>query len=696
MSLHVGFYKKKKRFSLYMVCIFLCIGLSAVGQQASNFPAEYNALKDDKQKVMFLKKVIDDSINEGQLASVREWSKEGIRYIDKLGMDTLRGVFFFYIAKSYTYYYNNFDTAIVYYKKVLPYYATDTTSKYYVLSIREIMENFSSMGNKDSTFRYVERIEAIMDSYADTSTRKIALAQNIATVYSDFSMFKTALKYYQFSIDGNLKRKNYRGLGMALANVALVYNELGDDVKAIQYSKEAARYLADNKRPLATTLSNISDFYFNISQFDSARIYLDQSNAIVNELDLADSRWVNANSLAAIYIHDKKYEQAREILNKTLAYFSSRSDQNSQLKTLLHFGELDSSVHNYASARKYLEQALDISRKTQYQVFEAIALQNLTKVAKAMGDYKSALAYHEDYMTTKDSLNNEKTRTELAELEISYHTSQKEQQIELLKKENDIKSLQLQNNRRSILFFIIAFSLLLVIAGIIFYQRNLRHRLLMQKVKAELETKVLRSQMNPHFIFNTLNSIENFMMQNEKRQASDYLNKFSMLIRNILDSSREEMVSVSKDVESLQLYVDLEQLRFNNKFSYKTYIDPELVNGDYQVPSLLVQPYVENAILHGLAHSKKDGLALTVTASLEDGYIKYVMQDNGIGRKKSEEYKQYNRPRHKSVGLQITEDRITMFNQSRGTIDQHPVITDLWDEQGNAAGTKVEIKIKAA
>jgi len=214
-----------------------------------------------------------------------------------------------------------------------------------------------------------------------------------------------------------------------------------------------------------------------------------------------------------------------------------------------------------------------------------------------------------------------------------------------------------------------------------------------QKI-AETEMMALRSQMNPHFIFNSLNSIENFMMQNEKRLASSYLNKFARLIRMILDSSRNELVPLAKDIEALRLYVDLEQLRFNNKFCFRLHVDPLLLNSDYKVPALLIQPYVENAIVHGLAHSERDDLSLTVSAILEGEYIHYSIEDNGIGRQLSSHYNQQNRPHHKSVGLTITEERINIFNRkqhAKGRV----IITDLFDKSNESSGTKVDILIKA-
>ena len=182
-------------------------------------------------------------------------------------------------------------------------------------------------------------------------------------------------------------------------------------------------------------------------------------------------------------------------------------------------------------------------------------------------------------------------------------------------------------------------------------------------------------------------------MQNEKRLASDYLNKFARLIRMILDSSRSEVVPLLKDMESLQLYIELEQLRFAGKFSYQSYVDPQLLNGDYKIPSLLIQPYVENAIIHGIAHSEKANLQLFVSVTLDGDTIKYTIRDNGVGRQQAADYNLRNKPGHQSVGLMITQDRILHFNQkhqANGSI----VIKDLFDEHHDPSGTQVDVTIK--
>ena len=247
------------------------------------------------------------------------------------------------------------------------------------------------------------------------------------------------------------------------------------------------------------------------------------------------------------------------------------------------------------------------------------------------------------------------------------------------------------------LFFKLAALLLFSLAVFYFIRRRIttirKEASLNQRI-AETEMQALRAQMNPHFIFNSLNSIENFIMLNEKRQASDYLNKFSRLVRSILDSSRNELVPLARDMDNLRLYVELEQLRFSNKFAYEEDTNAALLSGDYRVPSLLIQPYVENAIVHGIAHSRREDLVVKVKTELKGDYICYTIEDNGVGREQAEAYKRLNKPMHQSVGLQITSERIDHFN--KGKITGGAIrFTDLYDGEGNPAGTRVQVQIKA-
>lgn len=692
--------RQKKYISLLFVGLLISSTNYLTAQEINpalnnlNFPPAYLQLQSDTARLRFLVKAINDSLDENQLTHVYDWARTGLAIAQQSKTDSMIGIFNFFIGKAFTYRLFRPDSAIVYYKKVLPRFA-DKRNKYSYLSLREIMERYSDLGNKDSSFVYLDSLKAFIDTMPVTSPRRISLSTNIATVYQWFGMFKTAISYYQTAINGNRKNGNKRGLGMALANLAELYAASNDNRKALEYSKEALINLADVNMPYMITASNIATYYSNIGEFDSAMMYYKLSGEVARKVNNTGQLDVLQFTLGDIYLGQKKYGLAKQQLEQSEVALRESGDRWNLARNYLSLASLDTSLHNYNGAKEYLLKALKIAKEDNQEILVPIILQNLAAVCAQLNDYTGAFNYQSQFIAAQDSITNKNTTAQLADLEISYQTQKKEQQISLLQKENDIKTLQLQNSRRSVLFYSGGFLMLLIIAGIIFYQRNQRNKIQAQKLKAELQTQVLRLQMNPHFIFNSLNSIENFIMQNEKRNASDYLNKFALLIRSILDSSQNEVVPLAKDMEILKLYVELEQLRFNNKFTYQTFVDPQLMQGDYQVPSLIIQPYLENAIVHGIAHSNKNNLKLTVTAALEGEDIKYIIQDNGVGRKQAANYNLQNKPYHKSIGLKITEERIANFNKMEkagGAV----IFTDMTDEKSQPAGTKVEVLIKAA
>ncbi|HLG38987.1 MAG TPA: histidine kinase, partial [Chitinophagaceae bacterium] len=184
---------------------------------------------------------------------------------------------------------------------------------------------------------------------------------------------------------------------------------------------------------------------------------------------------------------------------------------------------------------------------------------------------------------------------------------------------------------------------------------------------------------------------DNLVQTNQKEKATTYLARFAKLIRSVLDSSKNNVVPFQNDYESLQLYLQMEQFRCNNKFSYELNADKELLYSDYKLPPLIVQPFVENAIHHGLLNKQTGDRKLCVSATLEDDFIKYTLTDNGVGRKRAQEIKEINKPGYQSYGVAITAERIHLYNQNKKSNDI--IITDL-SENGHSAGTKVEICLK--
>lgn len=217
--------------------------------------------------------------------------------------------------------------------------------------------------------------------------------------------------------------------------------------------------------------------------------------------------------------------------------------------------------------------------------------------------------------------------------------------------------------------------------------KQIRHEASLQQKISTTEMMALRAQMNPHFIFNCINSIDALIQSNDKYNATVYLNKFAKLIRNILDSSNQHAIPLSKDLDTLRLYIELEQLRNENKFTVHFEVPEDILNDDLKVPPLIIQPYVENAILHGLRNRPGNDGKLIISVSRAADYLLYVIEDNGVGRSAT---KTNIRRENISYGMAMTRDRVKLFNKET---DASVQITDL-EENDQPAGTRIEVRLK--
>ncbi len=214
-------------------------------------------------------------------------------------------------------------------------------------------------------------------------------------------------------------------------------------------------------------------------------------------------------------------------------------------------------------------------------------------------------------------------------------------------------------------------------------QKEERLKTEFNKKLAEVEMTALRAQMNPHFLFNCLNSINRYIVRNDPETASNYLTKFSRLIRHILENSKSQTITLKTELEALKLYIEMEEVRFENRFDCVIWVDKDIEVENIEVPPLLLQPYAENAIWHGLMHKESKGI-LKVEIKKENELLKCIIEDNGIGRKKAMELKSKSATRNKSMGMKITTDRLSLY-QEHTSVE----ITDLIDLNGEAGGTRV-------
>jgi len=216
--------------------------------------------------------------------------------------------------------------------------------------------------------------------------------------------------------------------------------------------------------------------------------------------------------------------------------------------------------------------------------------------------------------------------------------------------------------------------------------------LYLEKEFIEAQQKALRYQMNPHFIFNSMNSIQNFILQKKEEEAHLYLTNFSSLMRKILENSKHSTISLQEEIETVQLYLDLESLRFRDQFNYEIIVAEKLNPMNVTIPPMLLQPYLENAIWHGLVPKKGNGKITIEFKIYNRNNLLISISDNGIGREKAAEISS-KRKHHKPTGMRNIEERLELMNRLNET-NMRVKVTDLKNQKGDAIGTRVEIYIQ--
>jgi tetratricopeptide (TPR) repeat protein len=299
--------------------------------------------------------------------------------------------------------------------------------------------------------------------------------------------------------------------------------------------------------------------------------------------------------------------------------------------------------------------------------------------------YDSAFTYQQLLIQKKDSLFTEEKDRQIHNIYFNEKLKQQDLAIQEDKQRSLIK-----------IYFLVALSLVLILTGI-GYRARMKSRFLKQL--ADTEMRALRAQMNPHFIFNCLASINRYIVKSDSKSASTYLTKFSKLIRLILDNSANEFISIYAEIQTLRLYLEMEALRFDGSFEYEIQADTILRADNTAIPAMIIQPYVENAIWHGLLHLPETAKGQVKQGKiwlrfLQQGEDKLIVEieDNGIGRRQAAELKSKDILKTKSYGMQISKDRISIINRQQDILSSINV-EDKFDEVGNPTGTKVTLHL---
>ena len=472
-----------------------------------------------------------------------------------------------------------------------------------------------------------------------------------------------------------------------LLSLGSCYQGLGDLDRASEYLDKAyqLKLLTGSEKAMQYILSNLGEIENSKKNF---RASLDFHLKAEKYARLNNDQYKLAHILLAIgfdYLQLVKYDSSLVFFKRALTIEMARKERFGTSRTLAAIGLLHQRKKEFDTALIYFRQQLEVCKLQDSKPDLAYAYQNIAFSHYNLQVYDSAVYYLKLNSIYKDSVHEMETKSEFSELQSRFEKEIKEQEIKLVSKENELNKLKIERKIYLALGFFIFF-ILLLLAAFVLYRRN-KIRTKMKII--DISQQNLRFQMNPHFIFNTLNSIQYYLFRNDRSASNTYLTKFARLMRMILENSHHQIISIDEEMKTLELYLELEKLRFKDKLNFSINIDKSIDCYEYKIPTLLIQPFVENAIIHGIMPKEDNGF-VSIDLTMKEDKIFCNITDNGIGRKASMNNKNKVNKNTISLGTQITQNRLTLIS-SLYKKNLSIRYTDLENNDGEAIGTRVEI-----
>lgn len=575
---------------------------------------------------------------------------------------------------------------------------------------RELAASLTTLGE---VYRYHGQYDLAITSFIDAleaskSTKTTILLAQVYLLNKDFPSAETTLLPL-LKIKGMVpfqRAQLFEGLGDA-------YTGLGQIDKAVDFYEEGLAVARQNQiAPKMTDLnSKIADAYAKDDRGIEAEGFYG------NSLELAERQAPQRaiqekEKVADFYNKKRRYDEEIELRKKSLIELKKLPEAKVETKGIsLAPDSISAQRINYKIANAYIaqdqyEEAIPYLERSIVQadteddlIVQKDATRKLSEVYEYRGDFTKALETYQAYVSVVDTLyirkEQEISRAARFNREISAKQSRitgLEQERELSQSKYDLavteQELVRENNRRQkwVIYSLILGVIMLALATFFFYRSNQQQKL----ANNLLALKSLRSQMNPHFIFNALNSVNNYIAKSDERSANRYLSEFSTLMRSVLENSEEDFIPLVKEIELLQLYVKLEHSRFSDKFDYEVVVEEHVDVAAFQIPPMLLQPYIENAIWHGLRYKEEKGYLKVNLGQKDKDTVVITIVDNGIGRKKSAELKTANQRKQKSKGMGNIKKRVAILND----MYKDKVDVDISDLEANGTGTQVVFTLK--
>ena len=588
----------------------------------------------------------------------------------------LLGWCYYTISGMPSYTKNNTDNIIAYYNKAIDNFLKAKDTLFAAEATSDLGSIYGGKGDYEHTF--------------DCARKSLDLAKKGGT---DFS-----LSWKQYNVQA------------ALAELAGLYTIAGDYETAMNYILENERYGKENKSGWENFDGDIAGLYCSMGRYDSAM-------AIVNRMDTFVPIGIfpgRSALLGEIYLngtkeYDKAIKEFTRVRDTVVRYIGDTIYATAPW--LIKIGQAYDGKKNYNTALEYAGKGIVLLEEKNNRPEMMRGYQVLSTIYHHLGNNDSAYKYLLKYNTIKDSIQNKQFLLRIYSSKKDAEVEKQQTRLLLLDKDNKLKTEQLEREawQKNLLFILLS---ALTLAGIFVYRSiylkrknerlRLENELTVQRLESEkkhaelrrqasdLQMQALRAQMNPHFIFNSLSSINWFIMENEKETASDYLTRFSRLMRMVLNAQKP-MIPLDDELRMLQLYLDMERLRLENSFDYSITFTNTIDAGNVSIPPMLLQPFCENAIWHGFKNKEGQG-HININIRTEDYLLECMITDDGIGREQAALFKKKSSKNDGSMGLGITRERLALFSEENNA-EADFEIEDLVDEIGKATGTRVILTI---
>ncbi|WP_298756328.1 tetratricopeptide repeat protein [uncultured Psychroserpens sp.] len=547
---------------------------------------------------------------------------------------------------------------------------------------------------------YEQSIEAhkkakTLADVAENTELKVISLNNIGVAYRRMDLVKPALDFHTKALD--ISRSIENPSPTLSYNIAVSQNSIGNiylileqyDLALKQFEKSLEiEKKAGNRLGLAINYQNIGYAYEAEGELENALRNYKLSLEFNEQINSNLGRVICYNSIGQVYIKQRKYLDAKVIIERALEKAITINDQFYIAASYINLGWVQKELGDLSASESNLKKGLQVAKTYNLNLSIVEADKHLSELYNMTKEYQLALDHYKESVEVEKTINNDRNLRYVNDVIIQYENEAKNKEIKALADENLIVRSKLERNKKIFWYSMLALG---VIVGLLV--SLYRHRQLQQEKQIlTLEQDMLRSQMNPHFIFNSLNSIKLYIINNEKENAVYYLNKFSKLIRKILVASSEKEISLEDELDTMQLYMNIENIRFSNEIDFQIKIDDNINIANVKVPSLVLQPFLENALWHGLS-SKADDKKITLHVyRIEEDYVSISITDNGIGRIEAEKINRDKLLKRKSVGIAITKARLANFSKGY-TNDYRIAIEDLYDSNQNPIGTKVIVDI---